>query len=345
MVDKLALERPDHRGTRANGSAPASHQIDVCPGQSTFAQTLGRDVRKGLASRPKYLLPKYFYDPRGSTLFESITRLPEYYLTRVEERLIAEIAPEVMNDLGPQDLVELGPGSSGKIRHLLGAANGKSAVRRYVPFDVGLEAVEAAALSVTSRFPGVHVQGVVGDFQCDLDHVPRASGRRLAVIFGSTIGNLDGLERSELLVRIRRLLGAQGGLLLGLDLVKDTAVLEAAYNDDGGVTAEFNRNILRVINRALDADFDPKAFGHKAFYNETEQRIEMHLVSSSAQSVRLERLRLDLHLEAGERIWTESSYKFTRDSARDMLRQAGLSLDRWYSDESDMFALVLARPS
>ena len=266
-------------------------------------------------------------------------------MTRVEEHLIAGVAAEIMHDLAPQDLVELGPGSAAKIGYLLGAVNGKTPVLRYVPFDVEQAAVEAVALSVTEGFPNVDVHGVVGDFQCHLNHVARAVGRRLAVIFGSTIGNLDQRERRTLLVRMGRILGPGGALLLGLDLVEDSAVLETAYNDDSGVTAEFNRNILRVVNRARDADFVPDAFGHKAYYNEAEHRVEMHLVPGSAQTVRLERLRLDLSLAPGESIWTESSYKFTRDSAQDMLEEAELTLDRWYSDESDMFALVLARPT
>ncbi|HET7344183.1 MAG TPA: L-histidine N(alpha)-methyltransferase [Methylomirabilota bacterium] len=302
------------------------------------------DVRRGLARAPRWLPPKYFYDDAGCALFDRITALPEYYLTRAEEAILADVAGALVRALDPRDIVELGPGGCHKVRRLLDAVDHGGAVR-YVPVDVGAEALARSTAALARDYPRLQVRPVIGEFEHDLDRVPPPAGRRLVLFLGSTIGNFDGRARRRLLRAIRRLLGADGRLLLGADLVKDRAVLEAAYNDAAGVTAEFNRNILRVVNRGLDGDFRPEAFRHRAFFDARASRIEMHLVASAPQRVRLGRLGLTLRLPAGEDIWTESSYKFTRASAAAMLAEASLAPEGWFTDAAARFALVLARPA
>jgi L-histidine N-alpha-methyltransferase len=213
-----------------------------------------------------------------------------------------------------------------------------------VPFDVDRVTLESTAGDLMREYPGLSVHGVVGDFERDLGHVPPALGRRLVLFLGSTIGNLDPVARQALLAGVGRLLdGPEDRLLLGVDLVKDVKVLEAAYDDAAGVTEQFNRNILRVVNRATDGDFDPEAFRHLAFYNAAEERIEMHLVAASRQKVHLARLGIGLALPTGDSIWTESSYKFTRAGVEAMLAGSGLHLVQWWTDPACYFALILAR--
>ena len=303
------------------------------------------DVLRGLTSEPKSLPPKYFYDARGSALFERITRLPEYYLTRVEQGLIEAHAKEIMARVSPREVIELGPGSMTKIRPLFNAQSAPDTLCRYIPFDVDEQMVRSAAKTLVKSYPSLYVHGVVGDFEQHLGHVPAPIGRRLVVFFGSTIGNLDPPARRDFLVQVRRLLVSEDRLLLGVDLVKASAILEAAYNDPGGVTVEFNRNILRVVNRAVHANFEPGSFQHYAYYNRQASRIEMHLVPTSAQTVRLKDLALSIRISPEESIWTESSYKFTRESTRAMLEEAGMRIERWYADTDDLFALVLVGPA
>ena len=302
------------------------------------------DVRRGLTSHPKSLPPKYFYDPKGAALFEHITRLPEYYLTRVEQGLIVSLAEELMELVRPQEVIELGPGSTANIRSLIDARSADNHIERYVAFDINERTVQVALKTLTKSHPFLETHGVVGDFDGDLVRLPAPIGRRLVVFFGSTIGNLDPHARHKFLVQIRGHLAPDDRLLLGLDLVKDVAILEAAYNDPGGVTAEFNRNILRVVNRAVHADFRPEAFQHNAFYNQQASRIEMHLAPASLQTIELKALGLSIRVPPNETIWTESSYKFTRESTLAMLQEAGLSFEHWYVDRDNLFALVLAGP-
>jgi dimethylhistidine N-methyltransferase len=304
---------------------------------------LARDVQRGLAARPRWLPPKYFYDEAGGALFDRITRLPEYYLTRAEDEILARSAAEVVRRLQPDELVELGPGSCHKVRPLLDAID-RGGSRRYVAFDVGGLGLARALAQLGSDYPALEIRAVVGDFEHDLGLVPPPKGRRLVLFLGSTIGNFDPPECRRLLGDVRQLLGPDGWLLLGVDLVKDRAVLEAAYDDSAGVTAAFNRNILNVVNRGLDGDFRPEAFRHHAFYNAAASRIEMHLVATVAQRVRLPRAGLVLDFEAGESIWTESSYKYTRDSVAALLGNAGLDAGGWLTDHAGRFAVVLARP-
>ena len=320
-------------------------QTTVQVDQGGFQSTLARDVRQGLTSRPKYLPSKYFYDPRGSALFERISQMPEYYLTRAEQGIIESIGGELVSKLRPREIIELGPGTSPKVRHLLNGDGASGYLTRYVPFDLDREAVGAASARLVEDFPYLEIYGVIGDLERHLSSVPGSIGRRLVVFFGSTIGNLDHGARRDLLVQVRRLLAPDDRLLLGVDLQKEVAVMEAAYNDAGGVTAEFNRNILRVVNQGLDADFDPGSFRHHAYYDLEASRIEMHLVAESAQTARLGSLDLTVQLSADESIWTESSYKFTRQSTETMLKGAGMELERWYTDVDGTYALALAMPS
>ena len=310
-----------------------------------YLETMAEDVRAGLTATPKRLPPKYFYDDRGSELFEQITELLEYYPTRAERVLLQSIAPNLMASLRPREIVELGSGSSSKTQLLLDAPSAPSHLRRYVPFDVSRRIVEETAQKLLASYPFLEVAGVIGDFEHHLDRISPGESPRLVLFLGSTIGNLEPEECKRFLSDVRALLGYQDRLLLGLDLVKEVEVLNAAYNDTAGVTAEFNRNMLRVINNGLDADFDPDAFEHQAFFNIEASRIEMHLVAKAAQRVRIRGLDLTVTLEPGERIWTESSYKFTHDSVSKMLREAGMRLEQWHSTDQRLFGLALAAPS
>lgn len=331
----------DHQRSATHHAA--RFRLDVHADEATFLAMLADDVRRGLEARPRWLPPKYFYDHAGSVLFERITELPEYYLTRVEEVVIRDVAPEVMRRVRPREIVELGPGSCRKVRFLYDVIGGRNDVR-YVPFDVGRDGLAKAVGALIHDYPAVDVHAVIGDFERHLERVPPPVGRRLVLFLGSTIGNFDPPARRTLLIQIGRLLGPGGRLLLGVDLVKDRGVLEAAYNDAAGVTREFNRNVLRVVNRELDGDFRPEAYRHHAFYRTEASRIEMHLIATAPQRVRLRRLGLVVELAEAEGIWTESSYKFTRESTETMLAEAGLAIDAWYTDAEGRFGLVLAQP-
>jgi L-histidine N-alpha-methyltransferase len=321
------------------------YRLDIHTDERARQERLEADVRRGLTAPQKSLPPKYFYDRAGSLLFERITELPEYYPTRTESALLAEIVPESIGAFLPDDIVEIGAGSSEKTRRILDAASAGGRDVRYVPLDVDRLTLEATAAGLLRDYPRLSVHAVVGDFERDLAHVPPPRGRRLALFLGSTIGNLDAPERRRLLAGLRGILPDRGDrLLLGVDLVKDVKLLEAAYDDAAGVTRDFNRNILRVINRAVDGDFQPEAFRHRAFYNEAASRIEMHLVADAAQTVKLGRLGLTVRFRPGEDIWTESSYKFTRAGVEAMLAGAGLDLVQWHVDPANYFALALAAP-
>ena len=325
--------------------APAAHgyRIDVHLDPEVQRRDLAREVARGLRARPRALPPKLFYDPAGSALFEKITRLDEYYPTRAEAALLGSHASELMLEVSPGDLVELGSGSSTKIRRLLDCAE-PGVVLRYVPMDVDEDTVRHAAAGLVRDYPLLDVYAVVGDFEQHLALLPPRRGRRLVTFFGSTIGNLHPPARQRFLSEVRHLLGPEDRLLVGLDLVKPIPLLEAAYNDAQGVTAEFNRNVLRVVNRGLGANFDPQAFRHEARFDARHSRIDMFLVAEEPQAVNVRALNLRLLLEAGEAIWTESSYKFTRARAASMLAAAGLDLERWLTDYEGRFALALAAP-
>ena len=305
-------------------------------------QDLIADVRAGLTAAPKTLPPRWLYDERGSDLFEAITELPEYYLTRTESEILRRVAPEVIAQVAPDALVELGSGSARKASVLIAAA-GDGRLSFYVPFDISEMKLQQTARRIAADFPGVSVYAMVGDFAAHLDRVPRY-GRQLVVFLGSTIGNFDDAERRVFLEHIRGLLQPADAFLLGVDLVKDEAELVAAYDDAEGVTADFNRNVLRVLNRELSANFDPAAFDHVARFNRAETRIEMYLRSRWRQHVRLPGAGLTVEFAAGELLMTEISVKFTRASVERALLESGLALTRWYTDARERFALCLCMP-
>jgi L-histidine N-alpha-methyltransferase len=306
-----------------------------------FGEALARDARAGLGGTPKSLPPKYFYDARGSELFEEITRLPEYYLTRAETSILERVAGELVALAQPREIVEIGAGFSRKTQLLLDAL-GQNGGKRFVPIDVSPDALRAAGERLSARYPWLEYLGVVGDFEHDLARVPR-SGPRLVCFLGSTIGNLEAEERVPFLRAVRTMLAGQDRFLLGVDLVKPHARLHAAYNDERGVTAQFNKNVLRVLDRELGGDLDPEAFAHRAFYDVERARIEMRLVALQRVEARLSKLALELVFEPGEELHTEISCKFRREVVAECFRGAGLVLERWMTDEPGDFALALGR--
>ncbi len=320
-----------------------SSQIRRLRSEDDFRAGLARDVRSGLARSPKELPPKYFYDSRGSELFDRITRLPEYYLTRAETAILERHAREIVERVRADEMVEIGGGFSHKTELLLEPFE-RAGGRRYASLDVSEEALRGAGARLERIFPGLDFTGIVGDFELDLAHLPRAE-RTLYVFLGSTIGNLDGSARSGFLSRIRSRLGARGSFLLGIDLVKSKERLDAAYDDAQGVTAEFNRNVLCVLNRELRGDFAVEEFAHRAFYDPALERIEMWLVAARNLRARLDALELEVAFQAGEAVRTEISCKFHRAKMERELAAAGMSLDGWYLDPPGDFALALASPA
>jgi L-histidine N-alpha-methyltransferase len=321
---------------------PSNLAIDVHLNDREARRVAESDVRRGLTSTPKRLPSKYFYDGRGSRLFEQITELPEYYLTRAERALLDRHSRRVAQMTQFEELVELGSGSAKKTRLLIEAAIEQGSLRRYVPLEVSQETVEDSARRLARLYPGLEVYAVVGDFEQHLDQLP-AGRRRLFAFLGSTLGNFPEEQAIAFLARLRRLMTDGDWLLLGTDLVKDKQILEAAYNDADGITAEFNRNILNVINEQVGGDFDTDAFEHVAHYNEERERIESQLRSKRDQSVRLERIDLEIEFAAGEHLRTEVSCKYTKRSLRRILTSAGMRLERWFVDDDGTFALSLSR--
>jgi L-histidine N-alpha-methyltransferase len=315
----------------------------VAPSEGDARARMLADVREGLLrAGQKELPPTYFYDERGSALFDEITRLAEYYPTRAERALLERFAPEIIRRTAPRSLAELGAGTATKSRILLNELTRHGAAQ-YLPLDVDGETLAHTSALLRSEFPTLEVLPLVADMRDDV----AAHGARhplLYAILGSTIGNFDTVSARELLQRIRNALRPTDRLLLGVDLVKDTAVLEAAYNDARGVTAEFNLNVLRVLNRELDANFDLGAFVHRAFYDVAKARIEMHLVATRAQVARIPDVG-DVHFADGESIRTEISCKYDRRSATAMLHSAGFRLTEWMTDPQPLVALALAEPS
>ncbi|MFC9624526.1 L-histidine N(alpha)-methyltransferase [Streptomyces sp. NPDC056930] len=307
------------------------------PADATDA-ALRADVLHGLTRHPKTLPPKWFYDAHGSELFEEITRLPEYYPTRAEREILIDRAEEIAAASGAQTLIELGSGSSEKTRHLLDAL---PALHSYVPVDVSESALRGAAAALLAQRPDLSVHALIADFTGGLA-LPGTPGPRLIAFLGGTIGNLLPDERSVFLKSVRSLLSPGDALLLGTDLVKDEKVLIAAYDDAAGVTAEFNKNVLRVVDRELGADFDPADFDHVALWDPEREWIEMRLRAREALTVKVPDLDLMVSFEAGEELRTEVSAKFRKEGIRAELAAAGLSMDQWWTDSGDRFALSLA---
>jgi L-histidine N-alpha-methyltransferase len=312
------------------------------------AASLRADALAGLTASPKTLPPKWFYDAQGSALFEKITELPEYYPTRAERSILRAVAPEIAAVTGAATLVELGSGSSEKTRLLLSALRDAGTLGGYVPVDVSESAVVAAGDALAADYPGLAVHAVVADFEQYLG-VPSddeaGAGPRLVAFLGSTIGNMVPAERATFLGRVRAQLRPGDAFLLGTDLVKDPAVLVAAYDDSAGVTAAFNKNVLSVLNAELGADFDLDAFDHVAAWNSASEWIEMRLRAASAQTVRVRDLGLTVEFTAGEEMRTEVSAKFRADGVRAELAAAGLALRSWWTDEAGQFGLSVSVPA
>lgn len=308
-----------------------------------LAKTLRADVRDGLGATPKTLPPKWFYDRRGSELFEEITTLEEYYPTRAEKAILRAHADEIAALSGAHTLLELGAGSGEKTRRLLDALGAHGTLRRYVPVDVSGDFLVVAAGTIAGDYPAVDVHAVVADFGQHLDLLP-TRGPRLIAFLGGTIGNLRPAERAEFLSDLRATMDPGDRLLLGADLVKEPDRLVRAYDDTRGVTAEFDRNVLRVINAELSADFAPEAYTHVAVWNAADEWIEMRLRAARAQRVRVADLDLDVDVAAGEEIRTEISAKFRPAGLEAELAAAGLAAQRWWTDPGGDFSLWLARP-
>ncbi len=306
-------------------------------------RTLADDVLDGLTRPLKELPPKHLYDARGSDLFDAICELPEYYQTRTERLILQTHADEIVARSGALELVELGSGSATKTRVLLDAMAAAGTLRRYVPFDVSATTVQAVAGLLCDEYPGLSVYGVVGDFERHLGELPDPEGARLVAFLGGTIGNFPPGSRRRFLRGLGKVLGPDGHLLLGTDLVKDPHVIEAAYNDSAGVTAQFNLNVLHVLNRELGANFAVDAFEHVAFFDRQREWIEMRLRALEPQTVRVEALDLDVEFAAREELRTEISAKFTPERLRGDLAAAGLELVEVFTDPDELFAVSLAR--
>jgi len=327
------------------GPAENDIRVDVHLAPDAMALALEADVRTGLGASPKTLPPKWFYDDRGSELFDEITRLPEYYPTRTERSILVTHAPDIAARTGADTLVELGSGTSEKTRLLLDALTAAGTLTRFVPFDVSEQTLRDAAAAVATEYPGVAVHAVVGDFEHHLDRIPgrtSAEAPRLVAFLGGTIGNLTPEMRATFLADLARGLQPGDALLLGTDLVKDTDRLVAAYDDAAGVTAAFNRNVLDVINRELHADFDVDAFTHVARWDADNEWIEMRLRAEGRQAVEIRDLGLRVTFADGEEVRTEISAKFRRDTVTGELATAGFVLDEWWTDPAGDFALSLA---
>jgi L-histidine N-alpha-methyltransferase len=306
-------------------------------------RTLADDVLDGLTRPLKELPPKHFYDARGSELFDDICELPEYYQTRTERLILEMNGDEIAERTGAVELIELGSGSATKTRVLLDAMARAETLTRYVPVDVSATTVHAVAELFVEEYPGLSVHGVVGDFERHLGHLPAPAGPRLVPFLGGTIGNFPPGTRRRFLRSLAKVLRSDGHLLLGTDLVKDPGVIEAAYNDSAGVTAQFNLNVLHVLNRELGANFDVDAFEHVAFFDREREWIEMRLRATMPQHVRVAALDLEIDFANREEVRTEISAKFTPERLRADLAAAGLELVEMFTDPDELFAVSLAR--
>ncbi len=314
--------------------------VEVLSGPVARQARMRGDVRDGLTSTPKSIPPVWFYDERGSRLFDEITRLPEYYLTRAERSILEARATEIVERSGTATLVEIGSGTSEKTRVILDAMAAAGSLDKVVLLDISETALREAALQLHRSYD-VPVEGVVGDLRDEFHSIP-SGGSRLWVFLGSTIGNFGPVERHQLFSRFARAMGPGDRLLLGADLVKDPARLIAAYDDEAGVTAAFNLNVLEVLNGELGADFDLDGFSHRAVWNVDESRVEMRLHCVTGQEVSLPAVDMRISLSAGEELLTEISTKFSERGLRDELAAAGFEVDRCWFDDHDDFMVVLA---
>ncbi len=317
-------------------------RLDVFRGEE-WITAFANDVHHGLGAEPRELPPKYFYDARGSRLFDRITELPEYYPTRAERAILEQNAEQIVGIAAAEALVELGSGSSRKTELLLRPLIERATNPLYVPIDFSESAVREASVRLIEQYPGLRVHGVIGDFEKHLGGLPSAPARLFAFL-GGTIGNFRPEHMAFFLKRLGRLLEPEDTLLIGVDLVKGVAELEAAYDDSRGITAEFNKNVLAAVNDNLGGDFDLDGFDHIAFFDRENSWVEMRLRANAAQSVRIGALDMRLEFAAGDEIRTEISRKFRRDGFEHDLRVAGLESLGWYTDEDSRFALALAAP-
>ena len=300
-----------------------------------------RDVRQGLTKSPKELSPKYFYDERGSELFEEITQLPEYYLTRAERSLLEQRIPGIIAAVRPCSLVELGAGSANKTRLIIDAMRESGCAECYVPIDVSKEFLEATALQLQVDYPDMQITPVVSDITEPFT-LPSVTGPTLVAFLGSTIGNFPREPAIRLLSHVARAMGPTDRFLLGADLRKDPEIINRAYNDSKGVTAAFNLNVLHRLNRELGADFPVSDYEHKAFYSSEQHRVEMHLIARKAHKVVIPEIG-EIQFREGESIRTELSYKYDRPTLEDILKAAGLVMEKWIPADDRSFALALAR--
>jgi L-histidine Nalpha-methyltransferase len=318
----------------------------LLPIEDEVLEQVAEAVRRGLAARPKTLPPWLFYDEAGSSLFEQITELPEYYLTRTERSILAADGPVIVSRAAggsPLRIVELGAGSAAKTRLLLLAALQRQHSVVYEPVDVSASALETASESIEREFPSVRVVPRVIDYTREFELSPAASGERTLVVYiGSSIGNFEPAEAERLLSRVRARLSPRDSILLGVDLTRDEQTLLDAYNDDAQVTAAFNLNLLTRLNRELGARFDPDRFLHRAIWNPKASRIEMHLESRVSQTISIPAIDLDVHFARGETIHTENSYKFSRGGAEDLLLASGFTPTATFTDRRNRFAVCLA---
>ena len=319
------------------------HCLSIRPTRAV--SSLGEDVVEGLLQAPRSLPPKYFYDEHGSHLFDRICDVPEYYPTRTEAALLRDSAAGIIAAARPARIVELGSGTSRKTRHLLDACVTHDRQPDYAPFDVCDEVLVASGTALRAEYPWLDVVPLVGDYTAGLGNVPRTTAPHLVVFLGGTIGNFTPAAASDFLHELRAFMAPGDHLLIGADRVKEPDVLHAAYNDDAGVTAAFNRNVLRVLNRELGAEFDLDAFEHYAHFNPRASQIEMHLIAMRDQRVRVRELERTIDFREGDTILTEISRKFTRAQLEEMLRAAGFAVVEHYEAPAPKFSLVLARPA
>jgi L-histidine N-alpha-methyltransferase len=325
-------------------AATAQIEIEVHLPEGGTLAGLAEDVREGLSCPFKELPPKYFYDERGSELFEAITELPEYYPTRAERAILDAEATAIVAAARPTTLIELGSGAASKTRRLLDAIDASGSLETYVPVDISEEITRRVADELVAEYEGLNVHGVICDYETHLERIPREEGALIAFL-GGTIGNFRPGPRRSFLARIATLMYPGDRFLLGTDLVKDTATLEAAYNDSAGVTAEFNKNVLQVLNRELGANFDPEAFEHVAFFDTENEWIDIRLRSLSEQFIDLTELDMRTHFARNEEMRTEISTKFTRERLEASYADAGLELVEWWTDPDELYALSLAKPA
>jgi L-histidine N-alpha-methyltransferase len=325
-----------------DGAATEQITIDVHLPPGGPLSGMAADVRAGLTKPFKELSPRYFYDERGSELFERITELPEYYPTRAEREILERHSLEICAAAGdPATLIELGSGSAAKTRVLLDGMRDAGCLKAYAPVDISEQITRETAGAIASRY-GITVHGLVCDFDRDLERVP-LGGPRVIALLGGTIGNFEPAQRASFLARVANLLGDEDHFLLGTDLVKDRERLEAAYNDSAGVTAEFNKNVLTVLNRELGADFDLDAFEHVAFWDSDNLWIDIRLRSLAEQAVHVSSLGMSVSFYRGEEMRTEISTKFARDGLAGIYAESGLEMVGWWTDPDELFALSLAR--